>query len=346
MMESLTFAPDSAAMARSDIGFLIIGAQKAGTTSLFEYMRHHPEVHLPPEKEVPFFAADDVYHRGFQWYKAKVTGNAPPGAVCGSACVGDMTGTPFRDIPADEWDPASLPQHERLEDVIPQRIGEVLPRVKLICVLRDPIERALSHYRMAVLNGLESEPFDVAIARLMEPCSMEHARAVAAGHNGYIARGEYGRILSGFLRVFSRDQLKVIFTSELECSPGSLLPSVFSFIGAAPDFVPDNLGKRYRAAASHQWIPGLNLNLWQMHVARVRSVRSLWRRFPPRPREAISHCMSVAAYRVELWNARGGPQHDSMSVSTRDVLKSHFLSDSEALADMLDIDVPWLATWK
>jgi hypothetical protein len=275
-----------------------------------------------------------------------VTGNAPPGAVCGSACVGDMTGTPFRDIPVDAWDPAQFPQLERLEDVIPARIREALPQVKLLCVLRDPIERALSHYRMAVLNGLESDSFDVAIARLMEPSSMQHARAVAAGHNGYIARGEYGRILAGFLRVFSRDQLKVIFTSDLEKSPESLMPSVFSFIGAAPDFVPDNLGKRYRAAAVHQWIPGLNLNLWQMRVARVQSVRSLWRRFPPRPREAISHCMSVAAYRVELWNARGGLKDDAMSESTRQALKSHFLGDSEALSEMLEMDVPWLTTWK
>jgi hypothetical protein len=345
-MGSLTIAADRVAMTPSDVSFLIIGAQKAGTTSLFEYMRHHPEVHLPPEKEVAFFAADDVYHRGFEWYKARVTGNAPLGAVCGSACVGDMTGTPLRDIPADAWDPAMSPHAERLEDVIPRRIGEVLPRVKLLSVLRDPIERALSHYRMAVLNGLELESFDAAIARLLEPSCMQHARAVAAGHNGYIARGEYGRILAGFLRVFPRDQMMVIFSSDLERNPGSLLPSVFSFIGAAPDFVPDNLGKRYRTAATHQRIPGLNINRWQMRVAHVRSVRSLWRRLPPRPREAISHCMSVAAYRVELWNARGGPQRDSMSASTRDALKSHYLSDTEELSDMLELDVPWLTTWK
>ena len=139
----------------------------------------------------------------------------------------------------------------------------------------------------------------------------------------------------------------MIFTSELECSPGSLLPSVFSFIGAAPDFVPDNLGKRYRAAAAHQ------MDSWAQPqpLADARS-----RAFDPsapcgggsrhdHERRSATR-ISVAAYRVELWNARGGLQHDSMSASTRDALKSHFLSDSEALADMLEIDVPWLATWK
>lgn len=330
----------------ASIDFLIIGAQKAGTTSLFEYMRRHPEIHMPPEKEIAFFASDLVYEHGFDWYTTRVTRGAPVGAICGSACVGDMTGTPFRDIPLDIWDAAQLSQDEQVEDLIPRRIRDALPEVKLICVLRDPVARALSHFRMAVLDGLESQSFDTAIARLLESRPMQHARAVATGHNGYIARGEYGRILAGFLRVFPRDRLEVIFSNELSRDAERVLLSIFGFVGVAPDFVPDNLDRRYRTAAVRQRIPGLNINLYQERLARVRPARTLWHGVPSRLQGAISRSASVAGYRVELWNARRDLEGDEMSAATRSALIAHFLKDSEALSEMLGLDVPWLETWQ
>ncbi len=327
------------------ISFLLIGAQKAGTTSLFEYMRRHPDIYMPPEKEIPFFEADRMYQRGFEWYTDRVLHAAPDGALCGAASVGYMTGTPFRDIPLDTWDPNQLPQDEQIEDVIPRRIRGALPDVKLLCVLRDPVERALSHYRMAVLDGLESRSFDTAIARLMEPHVMEHARSVATGHNGYVVRGEYGRILGGFLRVFPRDQLMVTCSADLANNPESILPNIFSFVDASPDFVPDNLGQRYRAAAVQQRVRGLNLNHWRARLARIQSVRKLWNRAPAGPRGAIGRATTVASYRFELWNARRDLPRPDMDASVRQALIAHFRSDSEALSASLGLDLPWLETW-
>lgn len=327
------------------IGFLIIGAQKAGTTSLFEYMRRHPDIYMPPEKEIAFFETDQAYRRGFDWYEAQVTASAPVSAVCGAASVGYMTGTPFRDISINEWNPARIPHDKRPEDVIPHRIREALPEVKLLCVLRDPVERALSHYRMAVLDGLESRSFDTAIARLMEPDVMQHARAVATGHNGYIARGEYGRIIAGFLRAFPRDQLMINFTLDLARNAEDILPSIFGFAGVSPHFVPDNLDKRYRAAAVEPLVRGLNLNMWRGRLARVPPVRTLWDRVPPRPRNAVSRAASVASYRVELWNARRDLTAHDMDASLRQALIAHFRPDSEALSASIGLDLPWLATW-
>jgi hypothetical protein len=329
----------------TDISFLIIGAQKAGTTSLFEYMRRHPGIHMPPEKEIAFFATDSAYERGLGWYTERVTRNAPSEATCGTASAGFMTGTPFRDAPLETWDPTSLIRIEPIEDVIPRRIHDALPDVKLLCVLRDPVERALSHYRMAVLDGLESQPFGTAIARLLEPRAMMHARAVATGHNGYIARGEYGRILAGFLRMFPREQLLVLFSNDLAQDTRRVLSSVFGFVGVDPNFVPANLGDRYRSAAVRQRIRGLNLNLWQARLADLRPARALWHRVPTDMRGTITAAASVAAYRVELWNALRDVQGEDMEASVRQELIAHFLPDGEKLSAMLDVDLPWLKTW-
>jgi hypothetical protein len=328
------------------ISFLIIGAQKAGTTSLFEYMRRHPQIYMPPEKEIAYFEADAAYQRGFGWYETRVTGAAPAGARCGTSSVGYMTGTPQRDVPLEAWNSGPSPSEGRHEDVIPKRIREVLPDVKLLCVLRDPVQRALSHHRMAVLDGLESQPFDTAIGQLMEPRAMQHARAVATGHNGYIARGEYGRILAGFLRVFSREQLMVIFSTDLEQDTSRILPAVFDFIDVAPDFTPDNLDKRYRMAATEPRIRRLNLKLWQERLARIQLARTSWHRVPPGSRGSISRAVGVASYRVELWNARRDVRSEQMDATIRDALVDHFRPDGEALSDLLSQEVPWLKVWK
>lgn len=330
----------------ASVDFLIIGAQKAGTTSLFEYMRRHPEIHMPPEKEIAFFDSDQAYMRGFDWYRERVTRNALPGAVCGAASVGYMTGTPHRDIPLKQWNAAQLRQDEEIEEIIPLRIRAALPHVRLLSVLRDPVERAFSQYRMAVLDGLESQSFDVAISRLLEPAAMLHSRAVATGHNGYVARGEYGRILAGFLGAFPREQLMVIFPSELSHAAQDTLPAIFDFVGVKSDFVPDNRDKRYREAAVQQRIPGLNLNLWQTRLARVPPAQTLWHRMPLTWRGAISRSASLAGYRVELWNAQRDRDGDQMSSSVRKELIAHFLADSEALSALLRLDVPWLAEWQ
>ncbi len=328
------------------ISFLIIGAQKAGTTSLFEYMRRHPDIYMPPEKEIAYFEADLAYRRGFDWFQTQVTGAAPPGVRCGTASVGYMTGTPFRDMPLDDWTPEQTSAEGPIEDVIPRRIAEVLPDVKLLAVLRDPVQRAISHHRMAVLDGLESQAFDVAVAHLMEPRAMQHARSVATGHNGYIARGEYGRILGGFLRLFSRDQLNVIFSTDLAEHTKRVLPEAFDFIDVSSSFIPPNLDKRYRVGATHPRVRGLNVKLWQERLARMHLAQRSWHRVPPRSRGSISRAVGVASYRVELWNARRSIEPDRMDPSIRDALIEHFRPDSETLAELLDIEVPWLKAWE
>jgi hypothetical protein len=324
-----------------DINFLIIGAQKAGTTSLFEYMRRHPNIYMPAEKEVSFF--DRRYNRGKEWYLTTVLRNAPVDAICGEASVGYMGGAPFGEIPDNSlWE--SVKEHYRrpCEEVIPSRIKEFLPDVKLICVLRDPVTRAYSHYCMNVLDGKESRSFEDAIDQLMASDGLERSRAIPSDTNSYIVYGEYGRILDGFLRLFSRDQMMVIFSSELSSRPDETLGSVFRFVGVADDFMPENVEERYRSAAVRPKVIGFNLYAWQTLIARVRPARALWHRLPRTIRGQIDQAYATASFRVGVWNARRGVANDDIPLAVRQKLIAHFRSDGEALADILGVHIPWL----
>jgi Sulfotransferase domain len=336
----------------SNIHFLIIGAQKAGTTSLFEYMRRHPQIHMPADKELSFFNVERNYRRGKNWYLSNTLRNAPAGAVCGEASVGYMRGTPLGDLgdltsEAARELAAKFTDSQSLEDVVPQRIKEMLPHVRLICVLRDPVARAHSHYRMEVLNKVEHRTFDQAITQLMEPQMLAHSRIAPTGNSSYVVNGEYFRIISAFLRFFKRDQLLAIFSDDLVDRGGDVLRSVFEFVEVTPDYLPDNMGARYRTAATERRIPGLDLSAWQTAVARVGPARFVWHALPRPMRERIDRSYRTARFRVAVWNAkRGSIENDGISDTTRDMLVAHYRRDSEALAQLLEVNIPWLAAWE
>ncbi len=327
----------------SHIGFMIIGAQKAGSTSLFEYVRRHPQVHMPPEKELYFFNVDRSYQNGWDRYLAEMLKEAPSGTICGEATA-EYMGTTHHDVFIDGRNDATVTDGPG-EEVIPSRIRKFLPDLKLICVLRDPVERAHSHYQMAILNRAESRSFDQAISQLMEPEAIEQARLMYTETNGYIVNGEYARLLTGYLRVFARDQLLVIFLDELALEPHKTLAKVFQFIGVNADFVPDNLDTRYRTASVKQRVPGLNLFAWQTSLARIGPARNLWHRIPQNGRRGIDRVYNVLGYRLGLWNRRGGKNNNNdIPPLVREKLAAYFRPDGQALSTMLGREVPWLAT--
>jgi hypothetical protein len=330
---------------RPDVGFLIIGAPKAGTTSLFEYMRLHPQLHMPPEKEIYFFNIDRNYRRGLDWYLDTVSRDASPGAICGEATAEYLSGVPYVETPEDQQPRVGTTSVEALEEVIPRRILHALPDVRLICVLRDPVERACSHHRMMALGGSEPRSFAAAVEELIEPAALERARLARTRLNGYIVNGEYARLLGGFLRVFPRSQLKAIFTDDLQQRPAETLADLFAFLGVSADFVPRNVGQRYREAAVKQRIPGVNLVTLQGNLARRDVARRLWHAMPTRSRNAIDRAYNVVNYRVEMWNALRGDVDEGMPAAVRERLVAHFSPDSQALAEVLGREAPWLDGW-
>lgn len=195
--------------------FLVIGAQRAGTTALYEYLRRHPDIAGPAWKEVNYF--DVHYRRGEAWYR----GHFP---MRSHAIVGEAS-------------PSYL-----FHPLAPRRVGALLPDVRLIALLRNPVDRALSHYHHEVDLGREPLAFDEALEREEERMRGELERMLgdptyfshAWWNHTYVARGRFAEQLERWLAVFPREQLLVLTSEELFDQPGQTYARVLDFLRAGP----------------------------------------------------------------------------------------------------------------
>ena len=195
------------------IDFIIAGVQKAGTTALFDYLSDAPDVALSREKETHFFDDDsrDWARPDYGDYHALF--DAPDGRPRGEA------------TPIYLYWPNSL-----------ERIRAYNPKVRLVVLLRDPVARAWSHWRMEYARGFEKNPFAWCIRqgrmRLFESEPWGFHRAF-----GYVERGFYGEQMERLLGLFPKDQLLVLRAEDLQADPGAVLAAVRRFLG-----LPANAG--------------------------------------------------------------------------------------------------------
>jgi hypothetical protein len=201
--------------------FLVIGAQKAGTTALYAYLRWHPGISGPSWKEVSFF--DRHWWRGEAWYRGQFPLRA------GERLVGEAS-------------PSYL-----FHPLAPERARSLVPDAKLVALLRDPVDRAYSQYQHEVALGREALPFEDALAveddRLLGEVErlIEDPRAFSRAwwDHTYAARGRYAEQLERWLAQFPREQLLVVRTEDLGQRPAETYASILAFLGAEPYQLPD-----------------------------------------------------------------------------------------------------------
>jgi hypothetical protein len=334
------------------LDFIVIGAQKAGTTSLFQHLRLHPEISLPPGKEWPYFSDDEVYARGWSAYMRNLTRHdafADPGRKWGTVTPQYMMGGPYlsNGDATESYD----------ERTVPSRISECLPSVRLIAILRDPVERARSHHRMLVMRGDERRSFDDAIGELLHPDALERSRRRPGERLGYVTWGEYGRILAGYVDVFSREQILVVFTDELERAPAVLLSRIQEFIGVSADFEPDNLGARYQAGAIDRGFSWRSPSSWMSPsspfspqglgraVGRNSGAQAVWHAIPEDRQRRLRRPYERISRQAAVRNRRGSPNDVSAntrpSPATLTRLREHYARDVGELAALLGVTPPW-----
>jgi len=203
--------------------FLIIGGQRCGTTSLFEYLCRHPAVCRPVEKELQFFSYR--FDRGVAWYRCHFpTVKAARGRKVFEA-------TPYY----------------LLHDQAPSRAVSVVPEARLVALLRNPTERAWSHYQHNVLRGTEVLPFEEALraeSERLDPGGDGSSDASSSHHkrHSYVTRGRYAEQLDRWLAVYPRNQLLVLFSEDLYRDPGATYARVLEFLG-----LPGHSLAEYRA---------------------------------------------------------------------------------------------------
>jgi hypothetical protein len=198
---------------------LIIGAQRSGTTSLFNYLAQHPDVLPPLGKEIHYF--DLHYARGLRWYRGRFP-------------FSHRLRAPAMTVDAS---PYYLPH-----PLAPERAAQLLPDVKLVAVLRNPVERAFSHYQHEVRDGRESLSFVEAIDREAERLAGEEERLQREpgyySHNhhrfSYTRRGRYVDQLRRWARHFPRSSFLVVQSERLFREPAFESARVYRFLGLRP----------------------------------------------------------------------------------------------------------------
>jgi hypothetical protein len=199
--------------------FLIIGVMKGGTTSLFKYLVEHPQVAAPFRKEIKFF--DSNYSFGLDWYRAHfpLKSSMKPGFLTGEAS------------PYYIFHPTA-----------PERIYAALPSAKLIVLLRNPVQRAFSHYQHMVRVGVEPLSFEDALDQEESRLAGEAAKISAdprystANHvrYSYLARGHYFEQLQKWYSLYPADHILVLKSEDLSQTPSVVFRQTLQFLSLAP----------------------------------------------------------------------------------------------------------------
>jgi hypothetical protein len=197
------------AQLRQSPDFVIIGTQRGGTTSLYRYLSEHPHVGAALRKEVHFF--DRHYERGMDWYSAHfpMRGEAP--------VVGEAS-------PYYLFDPR-----------VPERVRRAIPDAKFIALLRNPVDRAYSQYRMRVRRDAETLSFEEAIAKESERMSAsDDPASVAWRHHSYVKRGLYAEQLERWMSVFPRERFLILKSEDFYENPERILHDTQKYLGLRP----------------------------------------------------------------------------------------------------------------
>jgi hypothetical protein len=218
--------------------FIVVGAQRCGTSSLFRYLKRHPNISPSIIKEIQFFSIN--YRKGILWYRSFFPSLfqkyyfqliLDKKLICGEA-------TPFYII-----HPWAI-----------KLIADTLPKVKLLLLLRNPVDRAYSHYHHSVRRGCETLKFEDAIAREKERISTEYEKMLKKESNvsssfgvySYLTRGKYFDQVQRLFKYIPRSRVSILRSEDFFQDPEEILQNVFSFLNVKPYKLP-----RYKIYGNH-----------------------------------------------------------------------------------------------
>lgn len=215
--------------------FLIIGAQKAGTTSLYYYLNQHPQIYMSYVKEPRFFAPE------FYTAPNKVR---PPKRK--SPLTWEEYCYLFKDVSNEIAIGEASTDYLHLSKA-PERIKKTIPEVKLIVILRNPVERAFSAYCYQVRDGYENLSFAEAI------------KEEEKGTRDYKKLGFYYSQLKRYYDIFDRSQIKIYLNEDLNSNPDLVLQDIFRFLGVNCEFQPEYTKKNISGVPKNRFLHNIFL---------------------------------------------------------------------------------------
>lgn len=204
--------------------FIIIGAPRAGTTSLYHYLHQHPQIVMGKIKETNFFAF-----------------------------LASQLETNYEIKPNSKWQVTTLPEYEALFESkknakaigeaspiylftpgVPNQIHKYIPTAKIILILRNPIDRAYSTYLKNRREGFETRSFEDAVMQ-----EIQNPSTIVCSENFYVRAGLYFEHITRYLQYFDISRFKIIFQEDLEEFPKVILKNVFEYLEVENQFIPD-----------------------------------------------------------------------------------------------------------
>ena len=298
--------------------FFVAGAPKAGSTALHAALARHPSLFMSAVKEPKFFLTDGpppargggpgdaLTYREHVWRREEyeaLFAAAPPGALCGES------------TPLYLYDRAAL-----------RRIRGLLPAVKLIVILRDPVERAHSNWTHLWSAGLEPE------ADFLRACADEERRITAgwASFWHYTALGKYGEQLDYALSLFPREQLLPLRYRTLVDQPAATLDRICDFLGVETGILTE--------------VPRENVTAHPEHTLAHRAAALGMRAGTAVGRVLPGNATAAATHRLERFLQRGRRERQPLSWEQRQALLPKFEDDIKLLEKVLGEDFgDWLS---
>jgi hypothetical protein len=204
--------------------FLIIGAEKCGTTALYHYLRQHPQVYMSPAKETGFFGAEG------RKPDTRAPGHLPTKHINNIDDYRALFEEVSNEAAIGEASPYYLYSTRALE-----RIHHYIPAAKLITILRDPAERAYSNYLHAIWLGREP------LTDFSQALFQEEERIKASWESlfHYKQKGFYYAQLRRYFDRFNQGQIRVYLKEDLDVDSASVMKDIFRFLCVDEEFVPD-----------------------------------------------------------------------------------------------------------
>lgn len=197
----------------------VVGAQRCGTTYLHHLLDRHPEIEMarPVRPEPKFFLDDALYARGLAHYDAAYFTGKPGARLRGEK------GTSYLE-----------------SDAAAARVAEAFPKARIVVLVRDPVARAISHWRFSVENGVETLPLEEALRREPERRESYDRARFSVSPFAYLRRGCYADDLARWDARFPRAQVRILVSEAFQGSAAALR-DLYAWLGVDPDFRPEGI---------------------------------------------------------------------------------------------------------
>lgn len=286
----------------TELNFVVIGAQKSGTTTLHEILKGHPQIALPADKEAPYFNLPSTSKAGWEKLVAEQISTRAAGRLVGK-CSPQYLATPG----------------------VAEKVHALFPQACVIAILREPVDRTLSHYRMCSRRAQTDLSLEESVDAWLRAEALNEARALPMADDTEAACcvvwSEYGRQLQSWIDLFGYNHVHVLYLSDLETRPEEVIAELLCRIGADPSWQSDKIGQTFFKGSTRT-----RMSVFRQ-LKKVKPVVALWS-------WSIKHAPARLKYRFQQWNEAGGLEEEgrqSVDAAIRRRLASHFASDLQLL---------------